>query len=98
MLYAVISKATAAALAAMIAWGAASIWDNTSTKHNLAAGCLENNPNSPHEYGQEALVGIGLALVLPKKWKGPAVAIWFGTNAGIHANAAVHNQSIRPGC
>jgi len=85
------------ALAAFVLWGAAVAWDKTSTVHNLANGCVELNPDRA-TFAHEAEIGVALAVLTPRRWKGPAVTVWFGTNALAHANAAAHNQTLFKGC
>jgi hypothetical protein len=99
----VISKALAAALTAIALWGGSVAWDQASTIHNHLhygyGGCHEVNPSGGGpNYLHEAMIGVGLALVMPKRWKGPAVTIWFGSSALVHAQGALHNQALNPTC
>ena len=102
MLFAVISKSLTAALTAIALWGGSVAWDQASTIHNLEPGstCREETPDAGHgqNYLTEGAIGVGLALVLPKNWKGPAVTIWFAGNAWNHVRAANQNQALFPQC
>ena len=103
MVYGFISKWLAAALAAAVAWGAASEWDNYTTRRNLASPsiCVETNPNK-HSYLTEAgvavgLVGVGYALRV--KWKLLPVTVYLLASAGNHVvGGAIHNNSIAGLC
>ena len=96
----VISKSLTAALTAIALWGGSVAWDQASTVHNINAGCQEMTPDAGHgqNYLTEGAIGVGLAIVMPKKWKGPAVTIWFAGNAWNHVRAANQNQALYPYC
>jgi len=83
------------ALTAIAIWGATCVWDQTATIHALPPNghCIESG-QGPTSYLHQAEIGVGIALITPKRWRGPALTVWFGSMAAVHAHAALRGQGL----